>query len=123
MTSQNTQNQDIQNLDNQYLVHHIMVEVAYALPNQQLIIPVQVAPEANAEAAIQKSGILKKFPEIDLGVNQIGVFGKLIRLDTPLRNLDRVEIYRPLIADPKEVRKQRAADGKVMKKGGGDIEE
>ncbi len=115
--------QKIQNQDNQYLVHHIMVEVAYALPNQQLIIPVQVAPEANAEAAIQKSGILKKFPEIDLDVNQIGVFGKLIRWDTPLRNLDRVEIYRPLIADPKEVRKQRAADGKVMKKGGGDIEE
>lgn len=107
--------QKIQNQDNQYLVHHIMIEVAYALPNQQLIIPVQVAPEANAEAAIQKSGILKKFPEIDLDVNQIGVFGKLIRLDTPLHNLDRVEIYRPLIADPKEVRKQRAADGKVMK--------
>lgn len=123
MTSQNTQNQDIQNQDNQYLVHHIMVEVAYALPNQQLIIPVQVAPEASAEAAIQKSGILTKFPEIDLTVNQIGVFGKLIRLDTPLRNLDRIEIYRPLIADPKQVRKQRAADGKLMKKGGGDIEE
>jgi len=123
MTSQNTQNQDIQNQDNQYLVHHIMVEVAYALPNQQLIIPVQVAPEASAEAAIQKSGILTKFPEIDLTMNQIGVFGKLIRLDTPLRNLDRIEIYRPLIADPKQVRKQRAADGKLMKKGGGDIEE
>jgi uncharacterized protein len=118
MTSQNNQDQD-----NQYLVHHIMIEVAYALPNQQLIIPVQVAPEANAEAAIRKSGILAKFPGIDLNVNQIGVFGKLIRLDTPLRNLDRVEIYRPLIADPKEVRKQRAADGKAMKKGGGDIEE
>ena len=65
--------------------------------------------------AIQKSGILRKFPEIDLKVNQIGVFGKLIRLDTSLRNLDRVEIYRPLIADPKEVRKQRAADEKVKK--------
>ena len=104
-----------QDKDNQYLVHHVMVEVAYALPNQQLIIPVQVAPEANAESAILKSGVLAKFPEIDLNVNQIGVFGKLIRLDTPLRNLDRVEIYRPLIADPKEVRKQRAADGKVMK--------
>ena len=113
------QNQNIQQQENQYLVHHIMVEVAYALPNQQLIIPVQVAPEANAEAAIRKSGILMKFPEIDLSVNQIGVFGKLIRLDTPLRNLDRVEIYRPLIADPKEVRKQRAEEGKVMKKGGG----
>ena len=104
-----------QEQDNQYLVHHIMVEVAYALPHQQLIIPVQVAPEANAEAAVRKSGILAKFPEIDLNVNQIGVFGKLIRLDSPLRNLDRLEIYRPLIADPKEARKQRAADGKVMK--------
>jgi uncharacterized protein len=110
LTDQNKQNQD-----NQYLVHHIMVEVAYALPNQQLIIPVQVAPEATAEEAIQKSGILAKFPEIDLNVNQIGVFSKLIRLDTPLRNLDRVEIYRPLIADPKEARKQRATDGKVIK--------
>lgn len=99
---------------------HIMVEVAYALPNQQLIIPIQVSPGTNAEAAIQASGILQKFPEIDLKVNQIGIFGKLTKLDTPLRNLDRVEIYRPLIADPKEVRKQRAADGKIMKKGGGD---
>ena len=50
-----------------------------------------------------------------------GIFGKLTKLDTPLRHLDRVEIYRPLIADPKEVRKQRAADGKIMKKGGGDL--
>ena len=122
MTEKNKQNQDNSHQDNQYLVHHIMVEVAYALPNQQLIIPVQVAPEANAEAAIQKSGILTKFPEIDLTANQIGVFGKLIRLDTPLRNLDRIEIYRLLIADPKQVRKQRAADGKLMKKGGGEIE-
>jgi putative ubiquitin-RnfH superfamily antitoxin RatB of RatAB toxin-antitoxin module len=97
-----------------------MVEVAYALPDQQLIIPVQMPPKSNAEGAIQVSGILRKFPEIDLKVNQIGIFGKLTKLDTPLRNLDRVEIYRPLIADPKEVRKQRAADGKAMKKGGGD---
>ena len=96
------------------------VEVAYALPNQQLIIPVQIPPNANAGAAIQASGILVKFPEIDLAINEIGVFGKLAKLDTPLRHLDRVEIYRPLIADPKEVRKQRAEEGKVMKKGGGD---
>lgn len=121
MTDQNINNQQHENQlqDNHYLVHHIMVEVAYALPNQQLIVPVQMAPDANAEAAVRKSGILAKFPEIDLTVNQIGIFGKLIRLDTPLRNLDRVEIYRPLIADPKEVRKQRAEEGKVMKKGGG----
>lgn len=95
----------------------ITVEVAYALPDQQLIIPIQVMPETNAEAAITASGILQKFPEIDLKSNQIGIFGKLARLDTPLRHLDRVEIYRPLFADPKEVRKQRAEEGKLMKKG------
>ena len=97
---------------------HITVEVAYALPQHQLIIPVQVLPETTAEAAIKASGIMAKFPEIDLTKNQIGIFGKLTKLDTPLRHLDRVEIYRALIADPKEVRKQRAADGKAMKKGG-----
>ncbi len=94
---------------------HMMVEVAYALPNEQLIIPISMPLGANAEAAIRASGILNKFPEIDLNVNQIGIFSKLSKLDAPLRNLDRIEIYRALIADPKEVRKQRAADGKVMK--------
>ena len=93
----------------------IMVEVAYALPNQQLIIPISMPPEANAEVAIRASGILDKFPEIDLKVNQIGIFSKLSKLDSPLRNLDRIEIYRLLIADPKEARKQRAADGKALK--------
>ena len=93
----------------------ITVEVAYALPNNQLIIPLQVAPETTAEQAITASGILQKFPEIDLSVNKVGLFGKLSKLETPLRHLDRVEIYRPLIADPKEVRKQRAEEGKLMK--------
>ena len=64
------------------------------------------------------SGIIKKFPEIDLDKNQIGIFGKLSQLDHVMRERDRVEIYRPLIADPKEIRRQRAAEGKVMKKGG-----
>jgi uncharacterized protein len=99
---------------------NITVEVAYALPQQQLIIPLQVLAETTAEEAIKASGIIHKFPEIDLEKNQIGIFGKLTKLDTPLRHLDRIEIYRPLIADPKEVRKQRAADGKIMKKGGGE---
>ena len=98
----------------------IMVEVAYALPDEQLIVPVKVKAGITAEQAIESSGILSKYPEIDLAINKIGIFGKLSKLDMPLRHLDRVEIYRPLIADPKEVRKQRAADGKVMKKGGGD---
>ena len=100
--------------------NNITVEVAYALPHQQLIIPVQVSPEATAEQAIRDSGIMTKFPEINLSKNQIGIFGKLARLDTTLKSMDRVEIYRPLIADPKAVRKQRAEEGKVMKKGGGD---
>jgi putative ubiquitin-RnfH superfamily antitoxin RatB of RatAB toxin-antitoxin module len=100
--------------------NEIMVEVAYALPHEQLIVPVKVKTGITAEQAIQSSGILTKYPEIDLAINKIGIFGKLSKLDMPLRHLDRVEIYRPLIADPKEVRKQRAADGKVMKKGGGD---
>lgn len=99
----------------------IIVEVAYALPTEQLIIPISVEEGIDAEHAILASGILSKFPEIDLKVNKVGIFGKLTKLDTPLRHLDRVEIYRPLIADPKEVRKQRAAEGKIMKKGGGDL--
>lgn len=99
----------------------ITVEVAYALPHQQLIIPLRVNSGCTAEAAVQISGILKKFPDIDAGALQLGIFGKLTKNDTVLRHLDRVEIYRPLIADPKAVRKQRAADGKIMKKGGGNL--
>lgn len=93
----------------------IIVEVAYALPTEQLIVPIRVKTGITAEQAIKASGILSKFPEIDLTTNKIGIFGKLSKLDATLRHLDRVEIYRPLIADPKEVRKQRVADGKVMK--------
>ncbi len=98
----------------------IMVEVAYALPHEQLIVPVKVKSGSSAQEAILASGIMNKYAEIDLAINKIGIFGKLTKLDMPLRHLDRIEIYRPLIADPKEVRKQRVADGKVMKKGGGD---
>lgn len=100
----------------------IMIEVAYALPKQQLIVPVNVAEGTTAEAAVIASGIIEKFPEIDLSVNKLGIFGKLVKPDTTLRHLDRVEIYRSLIADPKEVRRLRAAEGKVMKKGGGSAE-
>ena len=99
----------------------ITVELAYEFQHAQLIIPVMVQVGTTAENAIYASGILKKFPEIDLTDNKVGIFGKAIKPDTVLRHLDRVEIYRPLIADPKEVRKQRAADGKIMKKGGGDL--
>jgi putative ubiquitin-RnfH superfamily antitoxin RatB of RatAB toxin-antitoxin module len=97
----------------------ILVEVAYAKPDAQVIIPLLVDAGTTLEQAIHLSGILDDFPEIDLNKNKVGIFSKLAKKDTVLREKDRVEIYRPLIADPKEVRKQRAAEGKVMKKGGG----
>ncbi len=96
---------------------HITVEVAYALPHQQLIIPIKVASDTTAKEAILSSGILNKFPEIDLDKNDIGIFSIRKSLDTKLRHMDRVEIYRPLLIDPKEKRKQRAADNKALKKG------
>ena len=96
----------------------ILIEVAYALPKKQLIIPIKMKAGITAEEAIKASGIMNKFPEIDLTKNQIGIFGKLTQLDHVMRERDRIEIYRPLIADPKEIRRQRAAEGKVMKKGG-----
>ncbi len=101
-------------------VEYVEVEVAYARPDAQVILPVKVEKGATVEDAIKLSGILHNFMEIDLAVNKVGVFGKLSKLTTPLRDGDRIEIYRALIADPKVVRKQRAAEGKVMKKGGGD---
>ena len=72
--------------------------------------------------AVEASGLLQKYPEIDPGgVNKLGVFAKLAKADTVLRDRDRVEIYRPLIADPKEVRRQKAAEGKVMKRGAAEL--
>lgn len=97
------------------------MEVAYALPAQQVILAVQVDEGTTIEQAVRASGLLEKFPDIDLTANKVGVFGKLSKLDTVLRDRDRVEVYRPLIADPKEVRRQRAGQGKAMKKGGGDL--
>ncbi|ORU91423.1 MAG: RnfH family protein [Cycloclasticus sp. symbiont of Poecilosclerida sp. N] len=93
------------------------VEVAYATPKKQLILAVPFQSELTAEQAIMESNILQIFPEIDLSTSSVGIFSKPCKLDTPLREGDRVEIYRPLIADPKEVRRQRAEAGKVTKKG------
>ena len=98
----------------------INVEVSYALPQRQELVKVRLAEGATVGEAVEASGLLAKYPEIDLGSgNKVGVFAKLTRLDTVLRDRDRVEIYRPLIAHPKAVRKKRAEEGKVMKKGGG----
>lgn len=96
----------------------ISVEVAYAAPKKQVILTVHSNEQAlTVEQAIEQSGILKQFPEIDLEKNKVGIFSKPCTLTTPLRKGDRVEIYRPLIADPKEIRRQRAEAGKATKKG------
>ena len=98
----------------------IQVEVVYALPGAQPLLQVQLAEGATVSDAIRASGVLENFPDIDLAKNKVGIFSKLVKLDEVVRDKDRVEIYRPLIADPKEVRRKRAEEGKVTKKGGGD---
>lgn len=84
------------------------VEVAYALPDEQVILVIEVPQNTTIEAAIHQSGILEQYPDIDLSTNKVGIFSKLSSLTTPLRAGDRVEIYRPLKIDPKEIRRQRA---------------
>lgn len=86
----------------------LQIEIAYARPDAQLIVELQVENGATVEQAIQQSGILGKFPEIDLSVNKVGIFGKLAELQQPVRAGDRIEIYRHLLADPKLVRRQKA---------------
>ncbi len=98
----------------------ISVEVIYALPKQQTPIRLDVPLGTTVQQAIEQSGVLQQFPEIDLSRNKLGIYAKLAKPETVLRDRDRVEIYRPLIADPKEVRKKRAEEGKVMKKGSGE---
>jgi putative ubiquitin-RnfH superfamily antitoxin RatB of RatAB toxin-antitoxin module len=95
--------------------------VVYALPEKQTLLKQQVVAGTTVLDAIRASGILEKHPEIDIATSKLGIFGKLVKADTVLREKDRIEIYRPLIADPKEVRRKRAEEGKVMKKGGGDL--
>ncbi len=100
--------------------HQINIEVVYALPDEQILLKRSVPAGTSVADAIKASGVLAKHPEIDLASNKLGIFGKLTKADAVLRDKDRIEIYRPLIADPKEVRRKRAEEGKVMKKGGGD---
>ena len=102
----------------------INVEVVYALPQRQELVELSLPEGATVREAIEASGLLAKYPDIELDKkNKLGVFAKLVKADTELRDRDRVEIYRPLIADPKAVRKKRADEGKAMKKGGGDVVE
>jgi putative ubiquitin-RnfH superfamily antitoxin RatB of RatAB toxin-antitoxin module len=85
----------------------LSIEVCYALPNEQALIPVKLPEGATVQQALDASGILKRYPQIDLDKQKMGVFGKFKPLDTVLADHDRVEIYRPLIVDPKAARQRR----------------
>jgi len=86
----------------------ITVEVAYALPEKQYLRRVTLEAGATVEQAINASGLLALRTDIDLAKNKVGVYSRPVKLTDALSDGDRVEIYRPLIADPKELRRQRA---------------
>ncbi len=90
----------------------IRIEVAYATPQKQVVIPVSVPLGSRIDDVIKASGILEQFPEIDLQAQAVGIFSQLRKLEDTVEADDRIEIYRDLIADPKEVRRRRAAQQK-----------
>lgn len=98
----------------------ISIEVTYALPQRQDVIHLKLSSDSTVQQAIEASGLLQRHSEIDLKKNKVGVYGKLVKLDTLLHERDRVEVYRPLIADPKESRKKRAEEGKPLKQDAGE---
>ena len=85
------------------------VEVVYALPLAQDVVLLDVPVDTTVAQALTASGILARHPDIDVRTSALGIWGRRVAPDTPLREGDRVEIYRPLQADPKEVRRRRAA--------------
>ena len=91
----------------------------HATPAKQIILECSIDSGVCVRDAVRQSGIDQHFPEIDVENCDLGVFGKAVAADYELQDGDRIEIYRPLIADPKEIRRQRAAQGLKMKKGGG----
>lgn len=84
----------------------MQISVVYAETDRQHWLPVQVHEGCTLGEAIKRSGILERYPQIDLAQQKVGVFGKLAKLDAALKNGDRVEIYRPIIADPKTVKRR-----------------
>lgn len=90
----------------------IQVEVVYALPEKHYLIKVCLAPGSTLEQAIQASGILSLRQDIDLSINKVGIFSRPAKLSDLVNDGDRVEIYRPLLIDPKDLRRQRAEKAK-----------
>ncbi|MEE8233841.1 MAG: RnfH family protein [Gammaproteobacteria bacterium] len=91
------------------------IEVAYASSQQSWLIPFNVEEGTTIQQAIEISGILERCPEIDLETNKVGIFSKIVALDVLIRAGDRIEIYRPLIIDPKQARRLRAEKEKQKK--------
>jgi putative ubiquitin-RnfH superfamily antitoxin RatB of RatAB toxin-antitoxin module len=87
----------------------LQVYVLYATPGREFIHPMRVALGTTIGQAIEGSGVLASCPEINLVTQAVGIYGKKKTLDTVLRERDRIEIYRPLLADPKDSRRKRAA--------------
>jgi hypothetical protein len=83
--------------------------VAYATAQDEFVRPLRVAPGTTVGQAIEQSGVLASFPDINLVTQPVGIYGKKKTLDAVLRERDRIEIYRPLVADPKDSRRKRAA--------------
>lgn len=103
----------------------IQIEVVYGTPTKQKILTLTVDARINVEQAVEQSGIKDIFPEIDLKVNKVGIWNRAAKLTDQVNDLDRIEVYRPLLADPKEVRKRRAekakAEGRADKTTGGRV--
>ncbi|HEY6897452.1 MAG TPA: RnfH family protein [Rhodocyclaceae bacterium] len=89
----------------------MQIGVAYSEPSNQIWLTIEVPDDATVKAAIEKSGILKMFPQIDLDAQKVGVFGRLVKLEAPLRPGDRVEIYRAITCDPQTVPRRDGAGG------------
>jgi len=89
----------------------LRVEVVYALPDRQILLTLDVEQGTTARMAVERSGILQRHPEVDLERTKLGVFGRAVSPGTSLRDGDRVEIYRPLIANPRQARRERAHRG------------
>ena len=94
------------------LEQQLHIEIVYGTPNKQELLSLPVIQGTTLEQAIIESGILDLFDDIDLSVNSVGVWNKMAKLTDEVNDLDRIEIYRPLLADPKEVRKRRAEKAK-----------
>ncbi|MBC8653178.1 RnfH family protein [Providencia vermicola] len=99
-----------------FTVSELSIEVTYALPEKQFLLSVKVADGTTIEDAIIASGILALRDDIDLKKNKVGIYSRPAKLTDKVQDGDRIEIYRPLIADPKELRRKRAEKSKETKK-------